>query len=145
VSDLLQWTDGRPPTEIITVPSTGDVVTDGQDQFDILIQAGRNDIIGQPERVAILSHDAGVQGPQGAQGPQGVQGPAGPAGGDLTYTHVQGSPATTWSITHNLNKYPAVSVVDSTDRVVDGEVQYLSLNTLQLLFTAGFSGKAYLN
>lgn len=65
---------------------------------------------------------------------------------DKTYTHTQGTPASTWNVTHNLSKKPSVTVVDSADNVVVGEVSYLNDNQLTLTFSAGaFSGKAYLN
>ena len=78
---------------------------------------------------------------------QGLTGPPGPAGsgGDLNYTHTQVGASNSWSITHNLGKYPSVTVVDSGDTEVIGDVLYLSDNALEVHFTASFSGKAYLN
>lgn len=67
------------------------------------------------------------------------------AGGDKTYIHKQAIAANTWEITHNLYKYPSVSVVDTGGNVVIGDVEYTSLNTLVIKFTAPFSGTAYLN
>jgi hypothetical protein len=64
---------------------------------------------------------------------------------DQTYVFVQSVPATTWTITHNLNKYPSVSVVNINNVVMYGEITYLSPNQLQIEFSAGFSGKAYMN
>jgi hypothetical protein len=65
--------------------------------------------------------------------------------GDKKYTHVQSSAAATWTITHNLDKQPAVSVVDSTDNVIICEVEYTSLNQVELRFSDPYSGKAYFN
>ena len=67
------------------------------------------------------------------------------AGGDKTYIHRQVIASNTWEITHNLYKYPSVSVVDTGGNVVIGDVEYTSLNTLVIKFTAPFSGTAYLN
>lgn len=67
------------------------------------------------------------------------------AGGDKTYVHKQVIASNTWEITHNLYKYPSVSVVDTGGNVVIGDVEYTSLNTLVIKFTAPFSGTAYLN
>lgn len=64
---------------------------------------------------------------------------------DASYTHTQALSAATWTIVHNLGKMPAVSVVDSANTKVYGEVVYIDTNTLQVLFTAAFSGYAYLN
>lgn len=78
----------------------------------------------------------------GEQGPPGVQGPIGE---DKNYTHYQGLASSTWTITHNLAKRPAVTVVDSAGDEVEGGLQYLSENVLILTFSAAFSGTAYLN
>ena len=67
------------------------------------------------------------------------------AGGDKTYIHKQVIAANTWEITHNLYKYPSVSVVDTGGNAVIGDVEYTSLNTLVIKFTSPFSGTAYLN
>ena len=65
--------------------------------------------------------------------------------GDLHYTHNQTSAQTTWTITHNLGKFPSVTVVDSARSVVVGEVNMNTINQIEITFTAAFSGKAYLN
>ena len=69
---------------------------------------------------------------------------------DATYTHTQSSTANTWTITHNLNRYPSVTVIDSGNTVVTGTVVYNSANQLTVTFFSAdsalaFSGKAYLN
>jgi len=64
---------------------------------------------------------------------------------ERAYIHNQTSPASTWTVAHNLNKYPSVSVVDSAYEEVIGEVEYLTPNTLEVRFTAPFSGQAYIN
>jgi hypothetical protein len=66
-------------------------------------------------------------------------------GGDAHYTHVQGVAEATWEVTHNLGKRASVTVVDSTDNIVFGEVEYLTMNTIRLKFAGAFSGKAYFN
>lgn len=66
-------------------------------------------------------------------------------GGDAHYTHVQGTAEATWEVTHNLNKRASVTVVDSTDNVVIGEIEYLTMNSVRLKFAGAFSGKAYFN
>jgi hypothetical protein len=57
----------------------------------------------------------------------------------------QDTPATTWSIVHDLNKFPSVTVVDSSGNVVIGEIVYLGPISLTITFESSFSGKAYLN
>lgn len=66
-------------------------------------------------------------------------------GGDKNYIHNQITAASTWIVTHNLNKYPSISIVDTGGNIVIGEVLYDSLNQVTLTFTAEFSGKAYFN
>lgn len=61
------------------------------------------------------------------------------------YVHNQPSPATTWTINHNLKMYPSVTVVDSAGSHIMGQTIYPSLNTVTVEFTSAFSGKAYLS
>ena len=64
---------------------------------------------------------------------------------DKHYTHTQSVSASQWVITHNLNKYPAVQVIDSANNFCIGEVTHNSVNQLTLDFNASFTGNAYLN
>ena len=57
----------------------------------------------------------------------------------------QASAATTWNITHTMEKFPSVTVVDSSENVVIGEIIYNSNSSITLTFASAFSGKAYLN
>ena len=65
--------------------------------------------------------------------------------GTATYEHDQGLPSAIWTITHNLEKFPSVSVVDTAGTHIMGEVTYISFNQLTINFTSAVSGKAYLN
>ena len=62
-----------------------------------------------------------------------------------SYVHDQLSSSSTWTVIHNLNKYPNVTILDSAGTLVIGEIEYLSKNSLMLRFAAEFSGKAYLS
>jgi hypothetical protein len=64
---------------------------------------------------------------------------------DLAYAHTQGTASATWTINHNLDFYPNVTVVDSGGTIVEGEISYTTRNQVVLTFTAAFSGKAYLS
>lgn len=64
---------------------------------------------------------------------------------DKTYLHVQGTPASTWIVTHLLSKYPSVTVIDSAGTTVEGAVEYADLNNLTITFNASFSGSATIN
>ena len=65
--------------------------------------------------------------------------------GDVSYTHNQGSAASVWNIAHNTGKFCSVTVVDSGNTVVVGEIVYTDSNNIVLTFNASFSGKAYIN
>ena len=108
---------------------------------------------------------SGPPGPQGIQGPQGEQGIPGetPVKGvdyftqedineflshmvnDKEFRHNQVPASATWSITHNLNKFPSVAIVDTGNNVVIGEIHYIDENNLTISFSSEFSGKAFLN
>ena len=64
---------------------------------------------------------------------------------DLTFVFNQAAPATTWNITHNLGKFPSITVVDTGNTAVNGQYDYIDDNNIVLTFTAPFAGKAYLN
>lgn len=64
---------------------------------------------------------------------------------DAHYTHTQSVPSSEWSIQHNLGKRSSVTVVDSTDAVVFGDVNYIDSNNVTITFNGAFSGKAYFN
>ena len=67
------------------------------------------------------------------------------AAGGTTFEFDQVVPATTWNITHNLGKFPSITVIDTGDTVVTGEYIYINNNQVTLNFSAAFAGKAYLN
>ena len=64
---------------------------------------------------------------------------------DANFVFTQGIPSATWNITHNLGKFPSVSVVDTADQLMYGDTEYLNEDSLTITFSAPFSGKAYLN
>lgn len=64
---------------------------------------------------------------------------------DKTYIYIQASPSTTWNINHNLGKFPSVSVVNINNVLLYGQVTYIDSNNITIEFSAGFSGKAYMN
>ena len=65
--------------------------------------------------------------------------------GKLTYTHQQNTAASVWNVTHNLGRFPSVTVVDSAGSKIIGDVRYTSDNTVILSFSAPFAGIAYFN
>jgi hypothetical protein len=65
--------------------------------------------------------------------------------GDKNFVHIQNIPSTTWHINHNLNKFPSVTVIDSANTEVEGDIIHINENQCQLIFSAAFSGKAIFN
>lgn len=65
--------------------------------------------------------------------------------GDKHFVFDQFDPKSTWEITHNMNKFPSVYIVDTANSVVEGLVEYIDKNSLTVTFNFPFSGKAYLN
>lgn len=64
---------------------------------------------------------------------------------DKNYVHVQSTASDVWVVNHNLNKKCAVSVVDTAGTSVLGTVDYLDLDTVEITFSAPFSGEAFCN
>ena len=50
-----------------------------------------------------------------------------------------------WTITHNLGKYPSVTIVDDKNEVVVGAIDYVSTNQVTVSFNSPFDGCAFLN
>jgi hypothetical protein len=68
-----------------------------------------------------------------------------PSDVDKNFVFTQGVAASTWTIAHNLEKFPSVTVVDSANNVVIGHITYTNTNSLTVSFSSSFSGKAYIN
>lgn len=66
-------------------------------------------------------------------------------GGDKNFIFNQGTPSASWSITHNLNKHPSVTVKDTGGNQVEGHVNYVNLDNVVVSFNAAFTGEATLN
>ena len=61
------------------------------------------------------------------------------------FVYEQPSASTIWHITHNLMFFPNITVVDSGENFVIGDVQYIDENNLTVTFAHSFAGKAYLS
>jgi hypothetical protein len=64
---------------------------------------------------------------------------------DKYYRYVQSHASDVWVVKHNLNKYPSVTVSDSSGTIYDGDVRYLDLNSLMITFSVSLSGYADIN
>lgn len=61
------------------------------------------------------------------------------------YVYEQIKASKTWNIHHTLDKYPSISIVDSSGNQVTGSPNYIDKNNVAIEFTSEFSGRAYLN
>jgi len=64
---------------------------------------------------------------------------------DKNHIHVQGTPATEWIVTHALDKYAAVSIVDSSGHQMITDYEYISTTEIRVHFLAATAGTVYLN
>ena len=62
-----------------------------------------------------------------------------------TFIHEQGVASAVWTVQHNLNKYPSVTVVDSSGNELMTEIEYVDTNTVQITMNGASKGRAYLN
>jgi hypothetical protein len=60
------------------------------------------------------------------------------------FEYEQQVPSATWVVTHNLGRLPSVTVIDSGDNIVIGDILFLNNNQVEISFTGSFAGKAYL-
>lgn len=77
-------------------------------------------------------------------GQRGAPGKSG-AGASSTFTWQQAIALATWTIPHNLDRYPSVTVVDGLGRRVEPDVAYISSDIIQITHGLPFAGVAYLN
>lgn len=135
-------TEDQPQAVVSAQPSAATVEVDRVQQ--VTVQE-----LGQPGPPGRQGDPSDVPGPPGEQGIPGPQGPPGQSTtqvvGNLSFVWSQNEPSDTWLIFHNLGFFPAVSIVDSGNNVVEGTIQYIDDNTVQVTFALPFGGTAYLS
>ena len=67
------------------------------------------------------------------------------SGGDKNFVFTQNVSSATWTIQHNLNKFPSVTSVNINNIEMYGDIEFIDLNNLTITFSAAFSGKAFIN
>ena len=67
------------------------------------------------------------------------------ASNDKFYSESIDNAINPWSINHNLNKFPSVTVVLSSGQKGYGDVTYVDNNNLTITFAGDESGKVYIN
>lgn len=92
--------------------------------------------------VTVEEHNVSVVsvGTQGPAGPPGANGTGGDKYYEQTFTN-----ASEITVTHNLGKYPSVTITDSSQDEVIGAIRHTSSNQLIVSFSASFSGKVICN
>lgn len=68
-----------------------------------------------------------------------------PAGNGLEYTHTQNVAASTWTIDHNLDAYPSITVVDSSGDKVHADIRYNSNTRISVFHSTPLEGIVYLS
>jgi hypothetical protein len=91
----------------------------------------------------IVVTSPGPQGPQGSSGLSGVQNSE--IIDLVSYTHNQSAVSSSWTINHNLNFYPNVTVYDSAGTMVEAAVTHVNPASLTIVFSDPISGKAHLS
>lgn len=126
-------------------------------------------VIGQPlEITGIINQPLEIMTTITGSGPKGEQGEAGQDGytpvkgvdyftqeeideflgtivQDKYFTYHQQLSSETWTITHNLGKFPSVTIVTDAKRVVMGDITYVDENQVVINLSAPFSGYAFMN
>jgi hypothetical protein len=64
----------------------------------------------------------------------------------VRYVHTQTSVSNDWTINHNLNFYPNVTILDNDNppRIVEADIRYLNTNSVRIIMNTSMSGTAYL-
>jgi hypothetical protein len=66
------------------------------------------------------------------------------AEGGNAYVHTQSTPATTWTINHNLGFRPAVELLDSGSQEIDGAISHPTVNQTVITLSPATAGLARL-
>jgi hypothetical protein len=61
------------------------------------------------------------------------------------YLHEQNVPATTWTVSHGLDRDPAVSVISSIGEELEAAITHIDTNTLLVRLNGAATGKAACN
>ena len=62
----------------------------------------------------------------------------------VNYRHTQNMAAAVWTVPHNLNRLPSVTVIDHLDQLVIADVIYVDSNIVQITHAVPMLGTAYI-
>lgn len=105
----------------------------------------KTEVVLRSQPGSVVATIQSIEVTQVTQGLTGAPGDTLPGSGDASYIHEQNTPSDEWTIDHNLAKYPSVTIVDSANDEVGGEVRYIDANRVVVSFSAAFVGRAFIN
>lgn len=113
----------------------GEVQTEALTEFLLVEPAKVITAILAPEYNEVVVITPG--GPPGTPGTSGPQGPPGPPGQDSAGAYFEtfnfATPSQVWTIVHNKNSYALnVETVDTSGELIEGNVQFVDLNTIEI-------------
>lgn len=107
-----------------------------------LRQVGRRGVQGEPGAIQSVVAGTGIIVDNTDPANPIVSAPT--AGNDKNFTYNFNSQSS-FTVNHNLDKYPSVTIFDSSGDEVEGQVDHLNVNSLKIDFSAPFSGVITLN
>ena len=116
---------------------TSAAVIERQTSVVVTREGGKTVVVQQPAPPQVVV-TRGIPGPQGQQGPPG-------GGAGATYTHIQSAAAAVWTVAHNLDRYPSVTVVDNLGGQLYPDVRYIDADIVQITHSVPLTGRAYCN
>lgn len=99
-------------------------------------------VVAQP--VAIVVQPRPAPAVVVATGPQGPSGRDGAPGG-TTFQWDQAIALAVWTVPHNLQRFPSVTVVDASGRKVEPDITYIDQDIVQITHGRPETGSAYFN
>ena len=95
----------------------------------------------------VIIKNPGIAGPKGDPGTNILSGPGSPSNivGKVEISVVNGVTYGTWNIQHDLGYNPNATTIDSSGRVIEGDISYPNENTIVIRFIGASSGNAYLS
>lgn len=108
---------------VVNIPTTLLLESDTQETTVVVEQS-----------VIILQTDGGT-------GPAGAQGPAGAPGGSV-FIYTQASPSASWIVTHNLNRFVSVTLLNAGGVVVEADIVETSPTVTTIAFSQPATGTA---
>lgn len=70
--------------------------------------------------------------------------PGSNSSGSSPFIFMQNTPQSVWTVLHNLNRLPSITIIDSSGQEVLADVHYDNSNQITVQFSAPLGGTAYL-